>query len=668
MMKISTRLSLFIVCLLFLSISGISFISYKQSSNAIQTKIELYSEQIMNQVSQNLQLDLKHLENTMEDISSSEDIQDGLANYNAKPETQYVVDNKVRKILTHQVVLMPYIKSANIAIDSNTILGLGADYLEKSKYTSIVDMAKNNFTFNYSLINDPTGTPLISISKRFKSAINGAVLGTIVLTLAEEHIADIYRQIDIGKSADIFIMDEKGLIISSRDGAKIPVNQLLNEATLTEAVISHNEASKTTFTSALKGIDSLIAFSPIENSNWFVVASIPQAYLDAELNASAKTSIWLGLICLIVSAAIAYLISLSISSPSKKILYAMNEAKIGNLNIQLNERKKDEMGQIAASFNEMMINIRLLVKQATISTQCIIEQSQVMDLASGQMRETTGQFVTIISQITQGAIEQAEEASHSAASMNDLSEKMDLVGVNVETVSANVEKSKQISENTLDIVRVLNEKTITVNIASQRIVQDIQDFNEDMKHVKNVVEVISDIATQTNILSINASIEAARAGSAGKGFAVVAHEVKRLAEQSKKASVSINQMISQIQHKSELTVNSAIAASVIIEDQRKAVQATDESFQTISTEMNHISGYIRNVNQTVKEILAVKVRTLEAIEVIASVAEQTAATTEEASASTQEQLHSANELASLSQELGQTANRLSEAIFKFKID
>jgi methyl-accepting chemotaxis protein len=107
---------------------------------------------------------------------------------------------------------------------------------------------------------------------------------------------------------------------------------------------------------------------------------------------------------------------------------------------------------------------------------------------------------------------------------------------------------------------------------------------------------------------------------------------------------------------------------VIIEDQSKAVQATDDSFKTISNEMNHISSYIVNVNRTVKEILAAKVKTLEAIEIIASVAEQTAATTEEASASTQEQQFSANELAELSKELGQTANKLSQAIFKFKID
>jgi methyl-accepting chemotaxis protein len=91
-------------------------------------------------------------------------------------------------------------------------LGLGADYLEKSKYTGIVESAQNNFNFNNVLINDATGAPLISISKRFKSAAKGDVLGTLVLTLSEKHIADIYRQIDIGKAADIFIIDSYGLI------------------------------------------------------------------------------------------------------------------------------------------------------------------------------------------------------------------------------------------------------------------------------------------------------------------------------------------------------------------------------------------------------------------------------------------------------------------------
>ena len=563
--------------------------------------------------------------------------------------------------------MQSYITSESIFIDKDNNLGFGAEYFDSEQLNRILELTKKNFEYNYSFVKYATGTPSISVSKQIKSSISGNVLGTIVLTFSEEHFSDIYKQIDIGKSADVFIIDSAGTIVSSRDKENNPVNQLFPDKQLLKILLVTANSKSPLLLIRIRGTDSLVAYSPIPNTNWYVVAAIPNAYIHAELTQLAKTTLWIVLICLFISAIIAYMISLGISVPSKKIIHAMDEAKKGNLHIHIEDDNQDEMGKISTNFNEMISNIRLLIEQTNISSQSVLGQAELIDSASERTRQSTKQFVTIIEQIAEGATHQASEAYESSSSMSDLSDKINLVGKDMDTVSHAVENTKRVSESTMEIIKSLNEKTVTANSVSQEIIKDINDFNKEMKKVENIVGVISDIASQTNILSINASIEAARAGNAGKGFAVVAQEVKKLAEQSRAASLSISKIISDVQKKYEITANLTNQASIIIEEQKDAVKETDRSFKTIFNEMEQISGYIFNVNDAVKEILLSKEKVLEAIEVISSVAEETAATTEEAAATTEEQLSGAEELAGLSEKLHQTAHELSKAIAIFKI-
>jgi methyl-accepting chemotaxis protein len=665
--KIQLRLSVFFILLLSFSLATISFVSYKQSSRAIQSKIELYSVQVMNQVSQNLRLDMNHIETGMEDIITNVDVQNSLEQFTNSADNQYAATDKIRKIIKHQITSQNYITSESIFIDNDNILGFGAEYFDSKQLNHMVELSKQNFNYNYSFVNYATGIPSIAVSKRVKSSISGKVLGTIILTFSDEHISDIYKNIDIGKSADMFIIDSAGTIISSRDKEKNPVNQLFSDKRLMENMESYSKQKKATFSYLHRGTSSLVTYSPIPNSNWSVVAAIPQSYLDAELIQLGKTIVWIGLICLFISAILAYFISLSISLPSKKIVHAMEEAKKGNLKINIEDNSKDEMGIISRNFNEMLANIRLLIHQTIVSSQRVLEQAQKIDDASNRTRESTKQFASIVEQIAEGATHQANEAYESSANMSDLSDKINQVGREMDTVSYAVENTKKVSQSTMAIIHSLNEKTVTANMVSQEIIKDIKDFNAEMKKVENIVGVISDIASQTNVLSINASIEAARAGTAGKGFAVVAQEVKMLAEQSKAASILIGTIISVVQKKYETTANLTNRSSIIIEEQKDAVKATDLSFKTIFNEMEQISGYIFSVNDAVKEILLSKEKTQEAIEVISSVAEETAATTEEAAASTEDQRTSAEELATLAENLNQTANELSIAIANFKI-
>ncbi|MFX3640763.1 MAG: methyl-accepting chemotaxis protein [Candidatus Pristimantibacillus sp.] len=665
--RIQVRLSVFFVLLLSISLAATSFVSYKQSSRAIQSKIELYSVQVMNQVSQNLRLEMNHFESAMDDIVSKEDLQNDLINYKKTPEMQYGITDKIRKLFRHQISLEGYITSESIFLDKDHILGVGAEFLDANQRDHLIEVSQKNFDYNYSYVNSTTGAPSIAISKQIKSSVSGIALGIIILTLSEEHVSNIYRQIDIGKSADLFIIDSTGMIISSRDKDINQVNQNYSDTQFVNDLKSYGKQQQSTFAYSVRGTDSLVAYSLIPNTDWYVVAAIPTSYLHAELIQLAKTIVWISLVCLSISAILAYIISLGISVPSKKIVFAMEEAQKGNLTLSIDDNNKDEMGKISQNFNEMIANIRLLIQETSISSQNVIVQAQMIDATSERTRQSSQQIATIIEQIAKGAVDQAQEAYECSTNMRDLSNKINIVGEGMDTVSQAVENTKRISENTQEMVILLNAKTDTAYSVSQEIIHGIKDFKEDLNNMRNIVGVISKIAGQTNILSINASIEAARAGIAGKGFAVVAQEVKAFAEQTKSASLLISDMISDVQNKYEITANLANRASVIIEDQRETAKETNLSFKTIFNTMEQISSDIFHMNDAVKEILLSKEKTLEAIDIISSVTEETAATTEEATASTEEQLSSAEELAALAENLTQNAHGLSISISKFNI-
>jgi methyl-accepting chemotaxis protein len=230
-----------------------------------------------------------------------------------------------------------------------------------------------------------------------------------------------------------------------------------------------------------------------------------------------------------------------------------------------------------------------------------------------------------------------------------------------------VENTKQLSETALIAVKSLNDKAIHTNSVSEKIVTDINILNNDTKEIKKIVKVIVGIAEQTNLLSLNAAIEAARAGEAGRGFAVVADEVKKLADQSKEASILINNIIGNIQQKTEVTVDAANNASVIIKQQMDSVIETDNAFKTILTAMSSISGGIESMSNSVNGMISLKDKTMGVIENISAIAEESAATSQEVSASTEEQMAGAEVLSNLGKELTAMAEELNNAILIFKV-
>ena len=176
----------------------------------------------------------------------------------------------------------------------------------------------------------------------------------------------------------------------------------------------------------------------------------------------------------------------------------------------------------------MIESIKKLINQVRDSSKKVIESSKLVRKSANQSHIGARQISEVINQVAMGSVDQAEEIGISAESINDLALGINVVEDNMKIVSNVADKTKTLSYNAIEVVRLLNNKAFQTNEASEKVIEDIDDLSENMKEIERIIKTMSLIADQTNLLSLNASIEAAKAGDAGRGFSVVASEVKNL--------------------------------------------------------------------------------------------------------------------------------------------
>lgn len=251
--------------------------------------------------------------------------------------------------------------------------------------------------------------------------------------------------------------------------------------------------------------------------------------------------------------------------------------------------------------------------------------------------------------------------------MELLAERIGSVEENVSAVLEIAGEVKIISKGAGDTVNILNEKSNITARMFNKIKEDIILLNDKALEIRKIIDLINGISEQTSLLSLNASIEAARAGAAGKGFAVVAEEIKHLAEQTGGSTKIVGNIIEEILKQSQNTVEEVEKANSIFEEQNHSVHETEEAFRTIINALERITEEVNRVSESTKEINEYKIKAVDEIINIASIAQESAASTEEVTAASEEQVSFAVRLAELAGKLQETVDQLISQLNEFKI-
>lgn len=249
--------------------------------------------------------------------------------------------------------------------------------------------------------------------------------------------------------------------------------------------------------------------------------------------------------------------------------------------------------------------------------------------------------------------------------MDKLSEGITYVENDICEVMEIAKKVNDLDSNASKSIENLIAKSDQVYNTSKKVTLTINELSHSMNKIKDILKMIIGISSQTNLLSLNASIEAAHAGELGHGFAVVANEVKKLADQTKEFTENINNIITDIERRTAETVAEVMVSNDAVNDQIFAVKETDTFFKMIFDSMDNVINSIGKTEISVKNIMKLKVDVNESLENISAVAQESAATTEEISASTEEQMVSAQELSGKAKELRDLSEVLMVEVNRF---
>ena len=416
------------------------------------------------------------------------------------------------------------------------------------------------------------------------------------------------------------------------------------------------------------------AYDPIVNKNGEVIGiwatAIPIApYLDMANSAALNNIIISAIVSLLIVLCITLFINRQVVAPIN-ILKA-NAKELANLNLNariLNPKGKDEIADLARSFNEMRDQLKDTITIVAGSANNIANSSQQLSESSHQTSEAANQVALTMNDIAIGTTTQAEQSEHIVTMMqrtiDEVASSLERAERTLLSATTSTKIAKRGEEAINEAIKHLGAVTQTVSYATD----SIQKLGKRSEEIGGIITVISDIAEQTNLLALNAAIEAARAGDQGKGFAVVASEVRKLAEQSKKASGQITGLINDIQAETSVTVRTMESNLLAVNEQVMIINKGGEALEEIVGKVVETEMGVEHMKNSFSNVYSNSQNVQHAIQEISSIIEESAAATEEVAATSEEQYATVAEITANADELAAISDKLRDEVNKFKYE
>ena len=370
---------------------------------------------------------------------------------------------------------------------------------------------------------------------------------------------------------------------------------------------------------------------------------------------------------LLLSVLFGFYISRTIANPIKKLKSLMEKGENGDYSERAGYQSKDEIGSLSISFNSMADGIKELVETIGETSQALASSSEQLSASSEESSKASEHISETIQELAASSENQMTLMASSSKGINNVTGSTERISANAEKVAATAENTAEASKKGLRNIEEVTTQMNSINTNVGNLSVSINTLEGRIKEIGEITKAITDISSQTNLLALNAAIEAARAGEQGKGFAVVADEVRKLAEQSSQSAEQITSLISQIQVDTKTTIQSMSTAKNEVDLGLNIVQNAGNSFGEIEVSINDLVNLFEEVFVSLKELKdntdVINVSVME----VNSMAEEAAANTENVSAATEEQVASMEEIAASSSSLANLAESLQELIRKFKV-
>lgn len=421
-----------------------------------------------------------------------------------------------------------------------------------------------------------------------------------------------------------------------------------------------------------KGVKIYEVSAPVEIDNNYlgsikVTFSLASTYNAIYRNIAVIAIV--GIISFIILAIILIMISKGILKNLNNTKSSLSNLAKGDFTGEVTDEflnQNDEFGEMALAISELQDSMKRTIGNIAESSRKVTSSSEGLFASSRESTIVAEEIANTVQEMANGATTQAHDTEAGALKINEMGDLIEDNQENIDNLMDISDRVNGLKDEGIETIKMLIDGTDLTEKSVKEIHTLIMNTNDSAEKIESASQMIKNISEQTNLLALNAAIEAARAGEHGRGFAVVADEIRKLAEESNRFTLEIEDIIEDLMSKTNDTVTTIKSVEEVTYEQSQNVSITNNKFEDIAVSIENMINALKRVSASSSSMNDKKEQIIAIIENLSAISEENAASTEEASAAVEEQMASIVEIENASDTLKSLAEEMNENIKMLK--